>query len=263
MKVNISGTWKHGIPHVNVGGAWKQGHLVYQNVGGVWKPMILHAPTTSTLANASIKDNVTHKFTATFDNKGDAGTKIQWYRNGAAISGATATTYTTPTQAAGTYKYKFTVTNAAGSATSNEATLTVTASGVNVRINCKTWQEENPNYPPGSGVPPIVLFGFAGRLGSVSPTSVKGHAIVMANMANLIANRQFMFRYQTAQISGKTSIRAHFTNSKGAKQSATLKWNGRNMYIAEGIQGKGSEAEKVWAVFNGMQNSWVDMLLEV
>ncbi len=51
----------------------------------------------------------------------------QWQRNGAAISGATAATYTTPVTVAGDSGASFTVVvaNAAGSATSNAAVLTV------------------------------------------------------------------------------------------------------------------------------------------
>jgi len=51
----------------------------------------------------------------------------QWKKNGTAISGATSSTYTTPatTITDGGTKYSVTVTNAAGSVTSTQATLTV------------------------------------------------------------------------------------------------------------------------------------------
>jgi phosphatidylinositol-3-phosphatase len=53
----------------------------------------------------------------------------QWQKNGSAISGATAATYTTPptTSADNGAQFKVVVSNAKGSATSNAATLTVTA----------------------------------------------------------------------------------------------------------------------------------------
>ena len=55
----------------------------------------------------------------------------QWKRNGAAISGATSATYTTPATAASDNGTPFTVTvtNSVGSTTSNAATLTVSAAG--------------------------------------------------------------------------------------------------------------------------------------
>jgi hypothetical protein len=56
----------------------------------------------------------------------------QWRKNGAAISGATAATYTTPAETTTDNNAKFTVavSNSAGSATSNAATLTVTSATV-------------------------------------------------------------------------------------------------------------------------------------
>jgi hypothetical protein len=53
----------------------------------------------------------------------------QWSKNGAAISGATSSSYTTPAETAADNNAKFTVvvSNSAGGATSNAATLTVTS----------------------------------------------------------------------------------------------------------------------------------------
>lgn len=36
VNINVSGSWKKGIPYVNVGGSWKPG-VIYTNVGGSWK----------------------------------------------------------------------------------------------------------------------------------------------------------------------------------------------------------------------------------
>ena len=60
----------------------------------------------------------------------------QWQKNNANISGATATSYTTPTTVSGDNgaTFRVVVTNSAGSATSNSATLTVTASPVGPSI---------------------------------------------------------------------------------------------------------------------------------
>ena len=61
---------------------------------------------------------------------GSTPLSYQWYHNGAAVSGATSASYTTPvtTSANSGDTYYVTVSNGAGSATSSTATLTVTAS---------------------------------------------------------------------------------------------------------------------------------------
>ncbi|NDE00276.1 MAG: hypothetical protein EBZ91_00655 [Gammaproteobacteria bacterium] len=67
--------------------------------------------------------------TAKFDfgGSGKPPFTFQWFRNGTAISGATASTYTTPalTAADDGAKFSVTITNAAGTVTSSQATLTV------------------------------------------------------------------------------------------------------------------------------------------
>jgi len=63
---------------------------------------------------------------------GTAPLGYQWQKNGSAIAGATSSTYTTPvtTTADNGAIFKVVITNAAGSATSNSATLTVNAAVV-------------------------------------------------------------------------------------------------------------------------------------
>src|SRR5204863_513562 len=63
---------------------------------------------------------------------GTAPLSYQWRKSGAAISGATAPTYTTPATTSADSGSQFTVvvTNTAGSVTSNAATLTVSAAAV-------------------------------------------------------------------------------------------------------------------------------------
>ena len=39
MWLNVSGTWKRGIPYVNVNGVWKKG-VPYININGNWKKAI-------------------------------------------------------------------------------------------------------------------------------------------------------------------------------------------------------------------------------
>ena len=63
---------------------------------------------------------------------GTAPLTYQWSKNGAAISGATSSTYTTPAETTADNNAQFTVavSNSAGSATSNAAVLTVTSPAV-------------------------------------------------------------------------------------------------------------------------------------
>jgi plastocyanin len=77
---------------------------------------------------------VTAGQTATFSvsASGTATLSYQWQKNGANISGATGTSYTTPTTttADSGSTFRCVVSNSAGSATSNSATLTVNAAAV-------------------------------------------------------------------------------------------------------------------------------------
>jgi hypothetical protein len=77
---------------------------------------------------------VTARQTATFSvtASGTAPLSYQWQKNGAAISGGTSASYTTPAEIASDNGAQFTVvvSNAAGSVTSIGATLTVTAAPV-------------------------------------------------------------------------------------------------------------------------------------
>lgn len=89
------------------------------------------APTITTQPSSK---TVTAGQTATFNvaATGTAPMTYQWTKNGAAIGGATSSTYTTPTETTTDNNAQFTVmvTNSAGSATSNAAVLTVNASSV-------------------------------------------------------------------------------------------------------------------------------------
>jgi hypothetical protein len=100
------------------------------NAGGTVTsgPATLTVNTAPTITTQPASQTITVGQTATFSvvATGTAPLTYQWYKNGAAIGGATSSTYTTPTTTAtGTSTYTVTVSNVAGSATSNSATLTV------------------------------------------------------------------------------------------------------------------------------------------
>jgi len=101
-------------------------------------PTITAQPQNATVTTGS---SVTLSVTATVP----AGTlSYQWYNgNGAAIPGATASTYSPPTATAGTYTYYVVVTNTNNSATGTK-TATTTSSTVTVTVNA----DVNPPVPP-------------------------------------------------------------------------------------------------------------------
>ena len=87
---------------------------------------VLPPSITSQPADQVVAEGQTATFSVTAT--GDLPLSYQWKRNGTAISGATASSYTTPpaTPADNGATFRCTVSNAAGSADSSAATLTVT-----------------------------------------------------------------------------------------------------------------------------------------
>ncbi|MCX8004390.1 MAG: immunoglobulin domain-containing protein [Burkholderiaceae bacterium] len=96
--------------------------------------------------SASVTEGQTATFTVTAT--GTAPLSYQWRRNGTAIAGATASTYTTPATTLADNGAQFTVvvSNAAGSVTSNPATLTVTPAS-NVAGNPRRVQAVVATHP--------------------------------------------------------------------------------------------------------------------
>ena len=92
------------------------------------------APVAPSITTQPASVTVTAGQTATFSvvASGTAPLSYQWQKNGAAISGATSTSYTTPATATTDNGSKFVVvvTNSTGNATSAAATLTVNAAPV-------------------------------------------------------------------------------------------------------------------------------------
>ena len=89
------------------------------------------APVAPTITTQPASVTITAGQTATFSvtATGTAPLSYQWSQNGTAISGATSSSYTTPAETTSASGAQFTVlvSNSAGSATSNAATLTVNA----------------------------------------------------------------------------------------------------------------------------------------
>src|SRR5256884_5594863 len=92
---------------------------------------VMCVPVAPTITRQPASQTVSVGQTATFTvtAAGTAPLRYQWQKNGTAISGATAASYTTPATTAADNGDQFTVvvSNAAGSVTSNAAALTVTS----------------------------------------------------------------------------------------------------------------------------------------
>ena len=95
--------------------------------GGGGTPVVEKPAITTQPASQSVVTGSTATFTVTAT--GGAPLAYQWKKNGTDISGANASTYTTPATSMGDNAAVFAVvvSNSAGTATSNHATLTVTA----------------------------------------------------------------------------------------------------------------------------------------
>jgi hypothetical protein len=102
------------------------------------------APVAPTIATHPVSRTVTAGQTAAFSvvANGTAPLSYQWQKNGGNISGATAASYTTPatTAADNGATFRVIVSNSAGSATSNSATLTVTAPPAGTRFSFQNFE---------------------------------------------------------------------------------------------------------------------------
>src|SRR5204863_514267 len=104
---------------------------VTSNAAALTVSSVLVAPTITTQpASQMVSAGQTATFTVTA--AGTAPLSYQWQKNGTAIGGATAASYTTPATVTSDSGAQFTVvvSNAVGSVTSNAAALTVTSAPV-------------------------------------------------------------------------------------------------------------------------------------
>ena len=105
------------------------------------------APVAPTITTQPANQTVTAGQTATFSvvASGTAPLTYQWQKNGSAISGATATSYTTPitTTADSGELFRVVVSNSVGSVTSNSATLTVSPGTGNSTVDVITYHYDN------------------------------------------------------------------------------------------------------------------------
>lgn len=94
----------------------------------VWAMLTPPSITAQPVASASIADDVSYTISVTATSNFPSTTMYQWYKNGSAISGATARTYTIVNQPIGQSTYYCRVYNAKGSVNSSNAVITSTLS---------------------------------------------------------------------------------------------------------------------------------------
>ncbi|MDP1831211.1 MAG: proprotein convertase P-domain-containing protein [Geothrix sp.] len=126
-------------------------------------------PVTFPTQPASITAAVGHKATFSVVASGSGTLTYQWKKGGVAISGATASSYTTPTLALGDSGSVFTcdVTGRAGMVASNPATLTVQALGTAVTVSSTTVTTIPDATTTAPGTPVEISFTVSGLTGNI------------------------------------------------------------------------------------------------
>jgi len=106
---------------------------------------------------------------------GTAPFTFQWSKNGTPIGGATAATYTTPAETTADNNAKFTVavSNGAGSATSNAAILTVSASSLLLNSSASSLSFGSVTMP-NSGTQTVTLTNAGNSIVTISTVTVSG-----------------------------------------------------------------------------------------
>lgn len=156
---------------------------------------------------------------------GDAPLGYQWKRNGANISGATSSSYTTPATATSDNGAQFTVviSNPAGTATSNAATLTVNAASLLLSANPASLSFGNVNV--GSSSTQSVTFTNSGNANvTISGVSYSGPGFSTSGLSSgqILAPGQagtlsVTFTPSAAgNVAGAITVTSNSTNSPGA-----------------------------------------------
>ena len=208
------------------------------------------APTiTSQPASQTINAGQTATFSVTAS--GTAPLSYQWFQNSTAISGATSSSYTTPVETvsnSGTH-FSVTVSNSAGSATSNTATLTV--NGVIGALNPSTNSLNFNNVTVTTNSVLSVSFTNAGTASiTISSATVSGTGFTGSG----ISNNQVVPAGQSATLnvtfaptgagsaSGSVTVASNATDPSitvsllgtGVVHSATLNWTAS---VTSGVTG--------------------------
>lgn len=175
---------------------------------------------------------------------GTAPFTYQWSKNGAPISGATSSTYTTPAETSADNNAKFTVavSNTAGSATSNAAILTVSASSLLLNSSSSSLSFGNVTMP-NSGTQSVTLTNAGNSNITISNVTVSGAGFNATGVSGVIltpgqtATLTATFTPAAAgSVTGKISVASNATNSPDSialsgtgvavvNHSVTLSWS--------------------------------------
>jgi subtilisin-like proprotein convertase family protein len=159
---------------------------------GVWE-ISVPTPVSFLTQPASVTVAVGHTATFSVQANGSGNLAYQWKQNGTAITGATSTTYTTPTLALTDTGATFScdVTNSLGTVSSNAATLTVLALGTGTTASNATATaipDATSSSIPGTPVDiPFTVSGLSGAVGEVTFSLYLTHTWVSDLVITLIA----------------------------------------------------------------------------
>ncbi|HXP79848.1 MAG TPA: choice-of-anchor D domain-containing protein [Verrucomicrobiae bacterium] len=152
---------------------------------------------------------------------GTAPLTYQWSKNGTVIGGATAATYTTPAETTTDNNAKFTVavSNGAGSATSNAAVLTVSASSLLLNSSASSLSFGNVTMP-NSGTQTVTLTNAGNSIVTISTVTVSGAGFnatgasgVMLNPGQAATVTATFTPASAGAVTGKISVASNATNS--------------------------------------------------
>ena len=212
---------------------------------GAVKPSITSHP-----ANQTVKagQSATFNVAAT----GTAPMTYQWSKNGIPISGATASTYTTPGEVASDNGAKFSVTlrNSAGSSVSASATLTVNAPALALAASSTALSFGNVTVPT-SGSKTVTLTNVGNANVTISNVSVSGPGFTATGVTSGLilppgkaATMAATFTpAATGSVTGSVTVSSNASNSPHtialsgagttqAKHSVVLSWTANTSKVA-------------------------------
>jgi hypothetical protein len=194
------------------------------------------APTITTQpANQTVTAGQTATFSVTAS--GTAPLSYQWQKNAAPITGATAASYTTPvtTTADSGELFRVVVSNLAGSATSNTATLTVNPGTSNSSVDVVTYHYDNARSGQNLNETTLTLanvnstqfgkkgeFTVDGRVDAqplyLSQVSVGGQ---MKNVLYVVTEHGSVYAFDADSINGTTSTFLWKTSTLGSGETSS------------------------------------------
>jgi len=210
---------------------------------GSGSPVVVTPSITTPPGSRTVTVGQTASFSVSATGSGPLS--YQWQKNGAAISGATSASYTTPatTSADNGAKFAVVVKNSVGSATSNAATLTVSASTSTYLLNASPTSLSFGNVSTSSSnLQAITLKNSGNSNVSISNVSVSGAGFNVSGVStgttltpgqSVTLNVTFA-PSSTGSVTGRVSVSSNATNSPGtinlsgtgiAQHTVSLSWN--------------------------------------